>query len=271
MKVTFWGVRGSIPTPQHANLEIGGETACVEIESEGNRIVLDAGSGIRRLGHAMLQRLGPSQVECEILLSHFHWDHIQGIPYFAPLYREGLIRFHSHVPVETLHANLSLLMAEPFFPSPLDAAAATKNYYQFTWHSPFDIGPFHIVPFPLRHPQGCTGLRIECGGRTVVYATDYEHGDPASDAILQQYATEADVLISDAQYTPEEYPRFIGWGHTTWLEAAKMAARSNVRQLALFHHDPLRSDDRLQEIIGAAREVFSSTDAARERTTITIE
>jgi len=271
MKVTFWGVRGSIPTPQHSNLEFGGETACVEIEAEGSHIVLDAGTGIRRLGHEMLHRPGASEVGCDILFSHFHWDHVQGIPYFAPLFQEGAIRFHSHVPVQILHANLSAQMAEPFFPWPFDAAESKKEYSQFKWFSPFSIGPFHIMPFPLRHPQGCTGFRIQCGGRTVVYATDYEHGDPESDAILHEQSMGADLLIADAQYTPEEYFRHIGWGHSTWLEAAMIAARSNVRHLALFHHDPMHSDDDLKEIVLAAQKVFASADAARERTSLTID
>lgn len=271
MNVTFWGVRGAIPTPQHENLYFGGETACVEVEAEGRRIVLDGGSGLRRLGNCMLRSLGPKRFKEDILFSHFHWDHLQGIPYFAPLFMDGILRFHSCLPVESLHATLSTLMAPPFFPLAFDAAAATKECRQFKPYSPFEIGLFRITPFPLRHPQGCNGFRIECGGKVVVYATDFEHGDAESDAILLEHASGADLLIADAQYTPEEYTQRIGWGHSTWHEAAKMAAQAKVKHLILFHHDPLRDDDSLSKIESLARKVFASTDAGREGTTISTD
>ena len=271
MNVTFWGVRGAIPTPQRENLHFGGETACVEVEAEGRRIVLDGGTGLRQLGNRMIRNLGPRRLNEDILLSHFHWDHLQGIPYFAPLFMDGILRFHSHLPVESLHANLTTLMAPPFFPLAFDAAAATKEYRQFKSYSPFEIGPFLIRAFPLRHPQGCHGFRIECGRHVVVYATDCEHGDPESDAILLEHASGADLLIADAQYTPEEYPQRVGWGHSTWLEAAKMAVRAKVKHLILFHHDPLRDDNSLNETVSLARKIFPSTDAGREGTTISTD
>jgi phosphoribosyl 1,2-cyclic phosphodiesterase len=269
MKATFWGVRGSIPTPQRANLAFGGETACVAIEAEGRRIVLDAGTGIRQLGTQILDHHDNSDVD--ILLSHFHWDHIQGLPHFAPLFRRGVVRFYANATVERMHAHLAAQMAEPFFPCSLDATTSNKEYRPVQWRQPFEIGPFHIVPFPLHHPQGCTGFRIEHAGCTIVYATDFEHGDPECDAILLNYARSADLLIADAQYTPEEYPNRVGWGHSTWLEAAKLAERAKVGRLLLFHHDPLRDDGAMREMVKAARKVFASTDAARERTTISVD
>jgi phosphoribosyl 1,2-cyclic phosphodiesterase len=271
MNVTFWGVRGAIPTPQRENLDFGGQTPCVEIEAKGKRIVLDAGTGLRQLGYCMLSGLGPEGLNEDILLSHFHWDHVQGIPYFAPLFKSGIFRFHSLLPPASLHATLSVLMAAPFFPLALDAAAATKDFRQFKSFCPFEIGPFLIRPFPLRHPQGCTGFRIECDGHAVVYATDHEQGDAESDAILLEHATGADILVADAQYTPEEYPQRIGWGHSTWLQAAEIAGRANVKRLVLFHHDPLRDDDSLSEIVLQARKAFATTEAAREGTTISTD
>ena len=271
MNVTFWGVRGAIPTPQRENLDFGGQTPCVEIEVEGKRIVLDAGTGLRQLGYRMLSGLGQERLNEDILLSHFHWDHVQGIPYFAPFFQNSILRFYSLLPAESLHATLSALMAAPFFPLALDAAAATKEFQQFRSYIPFEIGPFLIKSFPLRHPQGCTGFRIECRGHVVVYATDHEQGDAESDAILLEHASGADLLIADAQYTPEEYPQRIGWGHSTWLEAAELAKRAKVKRLVLFHHDPLRDDDSLREIVLLAQNVFPSTVAAKEGTTISTD
>jgi phosphoribosyl 1,2-cyclic phosphodiesterase len=271
MNVTFCGVRGAIPTPQRENLYFGGETACVEVEAEGRRIVLDGGSGLRQLGNRMLRSLGAQRFNEDILFSHFHWDHLQGIPFFKPLFMDGTLRFHSYSPVESLHATLSALMAPPFFPLAFDDAIATKEYRQFGAHSPFEIGPFLITAFPLRHPQGCSGFRIECGGQTVVYATDHEHGDARNDAILLEHASDADLLIADAQYTPEEYSHHAGWGHSTWLEAAKLAAQAKVKRLILFHHDPLRDDNSLGENVSLAQKIFASTEAAREGTTISTD
>lgn len=271
VNVTFWGVRGAIPTPQRENLYFGGETACVEVEAEGRRIVLDGGSGLRRLGNRMLRSRGTQRLNEDILFSHFHWDHLLGIPFFAPLFMDSTLRFHSHAPVGSLHATLSALMSPPFFPLAFDAAAAAKELRQFTAYSPFEIGPFLIRSFPLRHPQGCSGFRIECHGQIVVYATDFEHGAVESDAILQEHASGADLFIADAQYTPEEYSQRAGWGHSTWLEAAKIAAQAKVKRLILFHHDPLRDDDSLSRIVSLARDLFASTDAGREGTTISTD
>jgi len=266
VKVTFWGVRGSIPTPQRENLGFGGETACVTIEAEGARIVLDAGSGVRLLGDRIT-----AQEPVEILLSHFHWDHVQGLPYFAPLYKPGTIRFHAQVAAEQLHANLAKQMATPFFPLEFDAASAGKEFSQFAWYVPFTIGPFRITPFPLHHPQDCTGFRVECGGRVIVYATDHEHGDAEKDAVLLRYAKGADILIADAQYTPVEYAQRKGFGHSTWLDAAQLAEAAQVGRLVLFHHDPRHSDEMLRQIVTEARTVFTRTEAARERTTLTAD
>ena len=272
MKVTFWGVRGSIPTPQAANLGYGGETSCVAIEvkatreAEGARLVLDAGSGLRALGAAIVREGGDASEN--ILLSHFHWDHIQGLPFFAPLYGKGRLHFHAQVPAERLHANLAAQMTAPFFPLEFDAAPAVKEFSQFAWHTAFTIGPFQITPFPLHHPQDCTGFRVECGGKVIVYATDHEHGDAEKDAVLLKYAKGADILIADAQYTLEEYAQRKGFGHSTWQEAAKLAAAAQVGRLVLFHHDPWHGDDALRQIVLEARKLFPRTEAARERTTL---
>ena len=277
VKVTFWGVRGSIPTPQAANLGFGGETACVVLEAEGRSLVLDAGTGLRKLGDRLMAGGGPLEAGIDILLSHFHWDHVQGLPFFAPLYRPDRLRFYSQVAAERLHELLAVQMEPPFFPIGFDQAGALREalperaYTQFHWHQQFQVGPFSITPFPLHHPQDSTGFRVECGGKVVVYATDHEHGDAEKDAVLLRYAQGADILIADAQYTPEEYAKRVGFGHSTWMQAANLAVAADAGRLLLFHHDPHRSDDALRQIVLEARKTFARTDAARERTTLTAD
>ena len=275
MDVRFWGVRGSLPVPGPATVGVGGNTPCVEIVVPGTReaIVLDAGSGIRALG-LDLQRRAPGVEGIHLFLSHFHWDHVQGLPYFAPLFEPGrAIRFYTTHHPETLQQVLAAQMAAPFYPFPLDAVSSQPAFCLLE-NDGVRVGePPHVVtvtPFPLRHPQGCSGFRIESGGRVIIYATDYERGEPAFDAVLDAQCAGADLLIADAQYTDEELDAHRGWGHSTWRQAAELARAAKVGKLWLFHHDPTRSDEEVAAIERAAREVFSATDAARENLEVRI-
>jgi len=269
MTLRFWGVRGSLPVPGPATVGVGGNTACVEVVTPGAReaIVLDAGSGIRALG-LDLQRREPGFQRLHVFLSHFHWDHVQGLPYFAPLFEPGRsIRFYTTHHPETLQGVLSTQMAAPFYPFPLEAVSSQPEFCLLERQGVTVGEPPHEVkmtPFPLQHPQGCAGFRLEAAGRVVIYATDFERGEPAFDAVLDAQCAGVDVLIADAQYTDAEFDAHRGWGHSTWRQAAELARRAHVGRLLLFHHDPARSDAEVAEIEREARDVFPATDAAYE-------
>ena len=268
MHVRFWGVRGSIPTPVPGNLRHGGNTPCVEITlSTGECFIFDAGTGIRNLGIDILQHRRPCD-SMNLFLTHFHWDHLQGLPFFLPLYgKANTITFHSARPVAQLREILRGQMATPYFPVHFDLLASEMLFSQITGQGT-DFGAARIASFALTHPEGANGYRISTPKASVVYATDHEHGIDAADERLLEAARGADILIYDAQFTPEEYPSHAGWGHGTWLEAVKMAARAKVGQLVLFHHDPGHDDSMMDEILLQARSHFPNTHVATEGVTL---
>jgi phosphoribosyl 1,2-cyclic phosphodiesterase len=269
LELRFWGVRGSIPTPHADNLGVGGNTACIELRF-GNLapVILDAGTGLRQLGLA-LEKEFPNGAPVDIFFSHFHWDHIQGLPFFAPLHAGAKLMFHSALPPGDLYQHLCRLMGPPFFPVDFRNLVAPEHCRQ--------IGPgglardgFTIQPFPLHHPQGASGHRFETHGIKVIYASDHEHGDADHDQRLVREAEGADLLIYDSQFTSVEYEQRRGWGHSTSQEATRVARQARVKQLVLFHHDPQRSDDSVNDIVNEARQVFENTIAAREGMTFTL-
>ena len=266
LTVRFWGVRGSTPTPEAGCLTVGGNTSCVEVRaSTGEALILDAGTGIRGLGYALAAEAGGEPISVDVLFSHFHWDHLQGLPFFAPLYGgSNEVRFFSVVDDDRLGLLLQGQMSFPYFPVPFSELAASVETHRVAVGETFRVGPFTVRAFPLSHPQGAHGFRIEYDGVSVVYATDYEHGDPVADEGLREVARNADVLISDAQFTPDEYEIRKGWGHTTWEQAAQLAADAGVERLLLFHHDPAHDDAALERIRDQARERFAATDLAVE-------
>ena len=273
LTVRFWGVRGSIPTPERGCLGVGGNTSCVEVRAaDGSILVLDAGTGARPLGYALAAEAGGEALKVHMLFSHFHWDHLQGLPFFAPLYAPGSeVCFYAVMGAdERLDGLLQGQMQAPYFPVPFGDVAAATDAVALCAGEPVEIGPFTVRPFPVNHPQGAHGFRIEADGASFVYATDYEHGVAAFDAGLRDVARGADLLVSDAQYTPDEYALRRGWGHTTWHEAARLAEDAGVGRLVLFHHDPSHDDDALDRICEEARTVFARTDVAREGLVIEI-
>lgn len=274
IRIRAWGVRGSVPTPSPSVLKYGGNTPCVEIvfvsgDGREKRMILDAGTGIRNLGMELLKTECPDK-DFHVFLTHFHWDHVQGLPFFAAMYdKEAKITFYSSRPPELLKEILWGQMMTPYFPVRFDDVAASVDFVQVS-ETPMLFGDAEVSCFCLTHPQGATGFKMVYAGKTVVYATDHEHGEAQADLRLLNAARGADLLFYDSQYTPEEYPNRRGWGHGTWLEATKVGVEAGVKQLVLFHHDPGHDDAQMDRIVELARARFACTIAATEGETITI-
>jgi phosphoribosyl 1,2-cyclic phosphodiesterase len=211
-----------------------------------------------------LAKTNSNSLRLHFLLTHFHWDHIQGLPFFAPLYSPTTeVTFHSGLRPEGAREVLEGQMSSPYFPVNFELLAA-KRAFVYSAPEGFYCEDAFVRPFPLNHPQGATGYRIERDGAVIVHASDLEHGNAKLDKTLLEYAQDADLLVYDAQYTPEEYLTKKGWGHSTWLEATKLAAKAGVKRLLLFHHDPSHDDLTLHGICTNARQEFQATEMARE-------
>lgn len=261
LTVRFLGVRGSIATPG-ADKTAGGNTACIEVTAGDTRIILDAGTGLRVLGDERM-RAGPRH--STILLSHLHWDHVAGLPFFTPIYVPGhRVEIASGpngvMPIDEAIRNL---FKAPFFPVDYAVVSEQLHTRELKANDKFTIGDITITMAKLNHPDPVYGYRLEAGGQSIVYATDTEHFS-CVDPTLKKLAAGADILIYDSQYTPEEYPTKVGWGHSTWLAGAELARAAGVPQLVLFHHDPNRSDAQLEEIEANAAAALPGTVAARE-------
>ncbi|MGA2649902.1 MAG: MBL fold metallo-hydrolase [Terracidiphilus sp.] len=270
MNLRFWGVRGSIPTPESDRLRYGGNTACLEIgyPSENEAVLIDCGSGIRAPGVEFMQR---PVSRIHILLTHFHWDHIQGLPSFAPLFQSGAeIIFYANRPTDQVRRLLGVLMAEPFFPVPFAEIGSNVEFRQVECGKAFQAGPLTVEPFLLNHPQGAVGFRVESDSQVLVHASDHEYGDPEIDAGLIRAAENADLLVMDAQYTPEEYAGKVGWGHSSYGHAAMAAKDAGVGHLLLFHHDPNHDDEFLDGMLADAKSLFPRTGMATEGAPINI-
>ena len=265
MYVKFWGVRGSIPTPASQNMGSGGNTSCLEVRLPGGElIIVDGGTGARPLGAAITADTGRKHNDLHVFLTHFHWDHIQGLPFFQPLYsKENTVTFYSMKSPEETREILEGQMNVPYFPVDFRFLPAQRNFVDIKGKT-FRFGDTEVNSFALNHPQGCHGYSFTHHGRKLVFASDLEHGVPEFDAILLEAAADADVLIFDAQFTPEEYEKRHGWGHSTWLQATEVAKQTRAKKLVLFHHDPGHSDDILQLILADARAHFAETYLAVE-------
>lgn len=277
-KLSFWGVRGSTPTVGPATWRYGGNTPCLELAAPGGaQFILDCGTGLRMLGSRWLTQAGPSPVEAHIFVTHYHWDHIQGIPFFAPLYSENN-RFHFYsfrskfLGRDSLKQVFEQQMAYPYFPVDLSAMSAKRTFVEVGDGDTFDIRGTRVTARWLNHPQGCLGFRFETLAGTVAYATDNEPGNPQLDRSLRELAADADIFINDAQFSPEQLAATRkGWGHSSWLEGVNVAKETGAKNLVLFHHDPDSTDRIVDRILGRAREHFDSVYAASEGMAMTLD
>lgn len=276
-KLSFWGVRGSTPTVDPATWRYGGNTPCLElIAPDGTQFILDCGTGLRMLGNRWAAPGGKNSPETHIFVSHYHWDHIQGMPFFSPLYAEkNKFHFYSFrskfLGRDSLKQVFEAQMALPYFPVDLSAMNAKRKFRELEGGDSFKVGKNKVTARWLNHPQGCLGFRIETPAGVVAYATDNEPGDPKLDESLLKLAAGADIFINDAQYTPERLKTARkGWGHSSWTEGVKTARQAGAKTLVLFHHDPDSTDRMVDSILRQAREEFDSVFAASEGMVITL-
>ncbi len=254
-----------MPVSGPATDKYGGHTLCVDIDpGPGERVIIDGGTGISALAQDLV--VPPEGIEFHVFLTHYHWDHLQGILFFPPLYDErNRFTFYGHSwDGMGVREAIEQALRPPWFPVSIFETAARKGYVDVA-KSPFGIGPLTIDAAALHHPQGVTAYRVTNGSKAIVLATDCERGDPVADETLRVLAAGADVLIHDAQYTPEEYPsHYLGWGHSTRHHAVEAAREAEAKRLVLVSHDPHRSDDQIDAIVEMARREFPNTEAAFE-------
>ena len=273
MRIRFWGTRGSIPKPGPATVRYGGNTSCVEVRSDGTLIVLDCGTGAHELGQQLVTTY-PGPMRGHLLITHTHWDHIQGFPFFAPLFVPGS-EWDVYAPRQmgrTLEEILGGQMHRTYFPVPLGELAATIRYHELT-EGAFNLDAVRVTTRYLNHPAPALAYRLEAAGVVVVYATDHEphsrHHPEATgeaarvhreDARHIEFLADSDLVIHDATYTLEEYPARLSWGHTPAEWAVDFAVAARARRLALFHHEPSRTDRAIDRLLASCRKRLPAKD-----------
>ena len=268
-------MRGSIPTPGRGTVRYGGNTSCVEVRAGGNIIILDAGSGLRALGRALLAEFKDQPLNLTLLLTHTHWDHIHGLPFFAPIYRprcrlriwgcKGARKGLSNV--------LTSQMESTYFPVPFEKLPSNIEIQEFNDFN-FDIGSVRVRAQRANHPGICVGYRLFSPDGSVAFFPDAEPRKRGEDRALIEFLREVDVLILDSQYDVAEYRQHAGWGHGCVDDSVALALKAGVKHLCLFHHDPDHDDKKIDAFVKHARQIVRKqeaklkVDAAREMQTI---
>jgi phosphoribosyl 1,2-cyclic phosphodiesterase len=283
VKLKLWGVRGSTPVPGSRTLRYGGNTTCAEVRAEGEIIVLDAGTGIRELGEALEQEFGADPIKLSVLLTHMHWDHIQGFPFFVPAYNDKN-EIHIFGYDGGLRDILKGQMAAPFFPVALydlPGRIEIKKLHKMD----FDVGRVHVRAHYMNHPGVCVGYRLETNSGTIAFLPDNEPYDAlklhssrsdlispeqirarakAERAEFVHFLSHADILILDAQYTDEEYQSHIGWGHGSITACVALARDAEVKKLVLTHHDPNHDDAMIDQMVKDAQALAAKSSSNLE-------
>jgi phosphoribosyl 1,2-cyclic phosphodiesterase len=262
LRLLLHGVRGSVPTASPTAQRYGGDTICFEVDlgRPEHRLLIDCGTGVR---HVAVDAEDAAGTTFDILFSHFHWDHLEGLGFFPPVFREQhRFTFHGRPEGLSVQEALEGALRPPWFPIALAETPSEKRYTDMGG-STFTIEGVAVTPLALSHPQGVTGYRFDAGGRSIAIATDHEAGTPEVDAALVEWARGVDVLIHDAQYTAADYEEHRGWGHSTWDAAIEAATAAEVGRLVTISHDPSRTDDEIDALVASARKRFAETSAAR--------
>ncbi|MEM1169201.1 MAG: MBL fold metallo-hydrolase [Cyanobacteria bacterium P01_H01_bin.35] len=266
--IQFWGVRGSIACPGTETVRYGGNTPCLEMRVGGHRLIFDGGTGLRVLGQSLLSQM---PIEAHMFFTHSHWDHIQGFPFFVPAFVKSN-RFRIYGPIApngaTIQQRLNDQMLNPNFPVPLQIMGAELKFFDLEVGKSITIDDVLVENALLNHPGEAIGYRVNWHGHSAAYVSDTEHFPDRLDENVLFLARQADVLIYDATYTDEEYysekSSKIGWGHSTWQEAVKIAKAAQVKKLVIFHHDPLHNDEFLDKVGEQVAEKFPNSLMARE-------
>ncbi len=261
----FWGVVGSSPVSCSKDRKYGSHTICSTLETGSDEIfIIDAGTGLIRLGNLFCALPEPEGRRIHILLTHFHLDHVLGLPFFKPLFSpKAQITFYTPWDTQETQNTLQAFMGGRYFPIDFMDTASTKDFRQLP-EGASEVAGIQVSWCPLNHPQGSVAYRLEHQGQSWILATDTEHPKKGEDERLTSFCQEADVLVYDAMFTPEEYPEKIGWGHSTWVQGTRMAEQANVGALYLSHLNPDYLGAKLDEMLRLAREVFPRTEIASE-------
>ena len=278
MNIRFWGTRGSIASPGKSTIKYGGNTACIEVRVNKQILIFDAGTGIRNLGNRLIEEFPSQPVTLHLFISHTHWDHIQGFPFFVPAYAKNfqIMIYGPPARNKSLKELMKIQMDAEYFPVPLGDLNAQIVMQEV--HEPFYIEDVKIIPFHVNHPAMTLAYRATAGTRSFTYASDnepyrYTHHAARKEQGASQYGAEldqkfieflsgADFLVSEAQYTLDEYRSKIGWGHSPVESVVELAIKANVKQLALFHHDPAHDDASIDAMVKHARKLFELQKSA---------
>ncbi len=265
LSIKFWGVRGSVACPNPKYVQYGGNTSCVEVRAADQTFIFDAGTGIKELSKPFLKS---NRSKAYVFLTHTHWDHINGYPFFEPFYKPNfsfdVYAGHLKQQGSSIKTTLAGQMSAPMFPVPLQTMRANITYHDFDAGQTIWLNDqMSMMTLPLNHPNGSTGYRLNYNKKSMCYITDHEHGSARNEPLIQ-FVQGADILIYDCTYTDEEYPQYIGWGHSTWQEGVKLAEEALVKKLIIFHHDPNHDDGFMDIISKASQQRLKNSIVAKE-------